>query len=376
MREGQGFVVMYSITSRASFEEAQSMINKIVYVNCKGEDPTKIPIVFVGNKSDLSIQRQVTQQQARSYAESQNLVWFETSAKDNINIEKIFVNLALQYAEKRIGGNKGDGNEKLNDFGNKSIDITLAVIGSYKTGKNSLVQAYDHKYKSYFKKGSYWKQIDTNEVKPKPLTANSGANRQKIDNSVLGYAQKINVTLNVYDYQSILRQKEIIRQSDGFIIVCDVMRKRSFEQVSSTIHSMRSVDGFNYLKPIVIAANKCDVADNEREYFEDDINRFVAELGINGFLQTSVINNINVNELFDSVIACIRAYSTNSSMEKIKNVYQHSAAAWCMSLSVDSKYLYLGSHDGTIRAWDIESGTQLAVFTGATKQIYKIQEIV
>ena len=79
MREGQGFVVMYSITSRASFEEAMSFINKIAFT--KGEDHSNIPIVFVGNKSDLDSQREVTQQQARSYAESQNLVWFETSAK-------------------------------------------------------------------------------------------------------------------------------------------------------------------------------------------------------------------------------------------------------------------------------------------------------
>ena len=100
------------------------------------------------------------------------------------------------------------------------------------------------------------------------------------------------------------------------------------------------------------------------------------KLGINGFMQTSVVESVNVDEIFDSVIACIRGYSTVSSMEKIKNVYQHSAAAWCMSLSVDHKYLYSGSHDGTIRAWDVQTGTQLAVFTGATKQIYKVQEIV
>lgn len=55
MREGEGFIVCYSITDRRSFHEAAQYRTLIERVRNRDD----IPIVLVGNKGDLTQQRQV-----------------------------------------------------------------------------------------------------------------------------------------------------------------------------------------------------------------------------------------------------------------------------------------------------------------------------
>merc|ERR1712188_139359 len=47
MRTGQGFLIVYSITSRSSFDEVAQFRDQILRV----KDADKVPIVIVGNKS-------------------------------------------------------------------------------------------------------------------------------------------------------------------------------------------------------------------------------------------------------------------------------------------------------------------------------------
>ena len=55
------------------------------------KDPTEhIPIALVGNKCDLESERQVSTEEAKQLAKEWNVLFFETSAKDNINITETF----------------------------------------------------------------------------------------------------------------------------------------------------------------------------------------------------------------------------------------------------------------------------------------------
>ena len=56
MRTGQGFLMVFSITSRSSFDEITSFREQILRV----KDADKAPMVLVANKSDLENERQVT----------------------------------------------------------------------------------------------------------------------------------------------------------------------------------------------------------------------------------------------------------------------------------------------------------------------------
>eukprot|EP00295_Goniomonas_pacifica_P030319 CAMPEP_0175927196 /NCGR_PEP_ID=MMETSP0108-20121206/16593_1 /TAXON_ID=195067 ORGANISM="Goniomonas pacifica, Strain CCMP1869" /NCGR_SAMPLE_ID=MMETSP0108 /ASSEMBLY_ACC=CAM_ASM_000204 /LENGTH=185 /DNA_ID=CAMNT_0017250483 /DNA_START=96 /DNA_END=653 /DNA_ORIENTATION=- len=89
MRTGQGFLLVYDITSQSSFDELEALRDQILRVH----DVEHAPIVIVGNKSDLECERQVTQAQARDLAMSWFVPVFETSAKTRINVEECFYEL-------------------------------------------------------------------------------------------------------------------------------------------------------------------------------------------------------------------------------------------------------------------------------------------
>ncbi|KAI9310725.1 ferrous iron transporter B [Dichotomocladium elegans] len=81
-----GYVLVYSIASRSSFDMLQVIHDKILDFTGLGN----VPCVIVGNKCDLNIQRQVTQQEGKELAERWNAPTLETSAKHNENVSKIF----------------------------------------------------------------------------------------------------------------------------------------------------------------------------------------------------------------------------------------------------------------------------------------------
>lgn len=56
MRTGEGFLLVYSITSRQSFEEIETFQQQILRV----KDKDYFPIIVVGNKCDLEHERQVS----------------------------------------------------------------------------------------------------------------------------------------------------------------------------------------------------------------------------------------------------------------------------------------------------------------------------
>ena len=58
MRTGEGFLLVYSITSRQSFEEIQVFQQQILRV----KDKDYFPIIIVGNKCDLDSEREVSRQ--------------------------------------------------------------------------------------------------------------------------------------------------------------------------------------------------------------------------------------------------------------------------------------------------------------------------
>ncbi|OCH90938.1 hypothetical protein OBBRIDRAFT_875193 [Obba rivulosa] len=98
-----GFVLVYSVTSRKSFDMVQVVYDKIV--NFCGTN--SIPCVIVGAKTDLpqSNPRQVPSTEGQQLAESHQAAWVETSAKTNYNVAKVF-ELCLAEIEKRLPNNK------------------------------------------------------------------------------------------------------------------------------------------------------------------------------------------------------------------------------------------------------------------------------
>ena len=101
-----GYVLVYSIASGTSFEMIKTIRDKIL--NFTGTD--WVPIVIVGNKSDLAMQRQVSTEEGQKLAQEWNCVFVETSAKLNVNIQNVF-EVLLQEIEKREKGGEAPKQE-------------------------------------------------------------------------------------------------------------------------------------------------------------------------------------------------------------------------------------------------------------------------
>ncbi|KAI8144218.1 ras-like protein 1 [Fennellomyces sp. T-0311] len=86
MRNGEGFLLVYSITSRMSFEEITTFYQQI----CRVKDRDYFPMVLVANKSDLEADRQVSSQEGRDLARQFGCQFMETSAKQRIHVDDAF----------------------------------------------------------------------------------------------------------------------------------------------------------------------------------------------------------------------------------------------------------------------------------------------
>lgn len=76
LRMGDGFILVFSLTDRHSFEEIKKIKEQIV----EAKDTDNIACVIVGNKKDLVDKRVVQTEEANTYARSINSVFVDTSA--------------------------------------------------------------------------------------------------------------------------------------------------------------------------------------------------------------------------------------------------------------------------------------------------------
>ncbi|KAI8987205.1 ras-like protein 3 [Pilobolus umbonatus] len=86
MRNGEGFILVYSITSRLSFEEVSTFYEQIRRV----KDRDFFPMVLVGNKCDLEMDRQVSSMEGMELARRFGSPFMETSAKQRIRVDDMF----------------------------------------------------------------------------------------------------------------------------------------------------------------------------------------------------------------------------------------------------------------------------------------------
>ncbi|KAI9512972.1 ras protein [Russula earlei] len=92
MRTGEGFLLVYSITSRNSFEEISTFHQQILRV----KDKDSFPVIVVANKCDLEFERQVGMNEGRDLAKHFGCRFIETSAKQRINVDEAFSNLVRE----------------------------------------------------------------------------------------------------------------------------------------------------------------------------------------------------------------------------------------------------------------------------------------
>ena len=90
------FLLIYSITSRHSFQEIRTFQEQI----CRIRNEKYIPFVLVGNKCDLAY-REVSSTEGHELANEIGCPFFEASAKKRINVDEIFHEAVRETRRKR-----------------------------------------------------------------------------------------------------------------------------------------------------------------------------------------------------------------------------------------------------------------------------------
>ena len=103
LKKAQGIVLVFDLSSQFSFEGMVSWLTDI-----ENEAAKDLPIVLVGNKSDLP-ERVVSYEEVSKFANDKKLKYFETSALTGDNIDKTFLAIAKlvwkqRHSRKERGG--------------------------------------------------------------------------------------------------------------------------------------------------------------------------------------------------------------------------------------------------------------------------------
>ncbi|KAI6248018.1 hypothetical protein HI914_03413 [Erysiphe necator] len=116
IRDGEGFVLVYSISSRSSFTRINRFHDQIQRVKESSASSSSYagsplmskapdcpaPIMLVGNKSDRITEREVSTQEGYALARELGCDFVEASAKNSINVEKAFYDVVRQLRRQRI----------------------------------------------------------------------------------------------------------------------------------------------------------------------------------------------------------------------------------------------------------------------------------
>ncbi|KAJ6559892.1 small GTPase superfamily [Mycena capillaripes] len=87
VREGHGFILVYSIAARESFDRLEALHKSVIRV--KVADPI---LTLVGNKSDIA-EREVSKEEGAALARKLGCEFMETSAKTAQNVERAFTSV-------------------------------------------------------------------------------------------------------------------------------------------------------------------------------------------------------------------------------------------------------------------------------------------
>ncbi|KAF0034579.1 hypothetical protein F2P81_012337 [Scophthalmus maximus] len=82
-------IIVYDITKEDSFQTLKNWVKEL-----RQHGPPNIVVAIAGNKCDLSDAREVPEKDAKDYADSIHAIFVETSAKNAININEVFIEIS------------------------------------------------------------------------------------------------------------------------------------------------------------------------------------------------------------------------------------------------------------------------------------------
>jgi len=125
-RGAAGAVIVYDVSDPTSFKNARGW-----YTQLKMLGEKEVQVILVGNKSDLADgdeQREATKAAAQVFAQQNNLIHLETSARSGINVEEVFVELANKMPQPNAAPPSSSAVDLQPQSAKKSSDEKCCVI--------------------------------------------------------------------------------------------------------------------------------------------------------------------------------------------------------------------------------------------------------
>ena len=116
VKMADGILLMYDITNIETFVAIIEWVKSIKDI--KGDD---FPILLIGNKCDLEDKRKIAKEDGEKQAKDNGFLFFETSCRDNINIQETINALVNKIIEGTIQANE-----------RKSIKLEIGKLKKHK----------------------------------------------------------------------------------------------------------------------------------------------------------------------------------------------------------------------------------------------------
>uniref|UniRef100_A0A7S0J839 Uncharacterized protein n=2 Tax=Calcidiscus leptoporus TaxID=127549 RepID=A0A7S0J839_9EUKA len=101
-----GILLCYDVTSRRSLDNISNWVRNIAE-----NAPQTVNRILVGNKCDMSAERQVSTAQGEELAQQFGMTFFETSARSNLHVSEAFETLATDVVDRLLAA-QGEAEDK------------------------------------------------------------------------------------------------------------------------------------------------------------------------------------------------------------------------------------------------------------------------
>lgn len=118
-----GIILVYDVTNAKSFENISKWLRNIdEHAN---EDVER---VLVGNKCDMEDRRIIPTEKGESISREHGIRFYETSAKANINIDRVFMDLAEAILAKQTAAREGNDKDSDRVYVSRQNDSKMTSI--------------------------------------------------------------------------------------------------------------------------------------------------------------------------------------------------------------------------------------------------------
>lgn len=129
-RGAAGALLVYDITRRETFHHLTSWLE-----DARRHSNSTMTIMLIGNKSDMDTRRAVTYEEGEKFAKQHDLIFLETSAKNDENVEEAFIKTAKIIFDKIQKGTIDVSNEMNGVKVGNAVSTSLSLDQTNNTGE-------------------------------------------------------------------------------------------------------------------------------------------------------------------------------------------------------------------------------------------------